>query len=104
MNVFSQIGQYADRISDRAAVTLAAALDYLILEIIEIAARVCEHHDRSRITPRHIALAVHNDYDMSELLKNVTIAKGGVRQFIHPRIISQPNQRDDDTGGSSSAD
>lgn len=96
-------GIYADRISDRAAVHLAAALDYLILEIVEMAAQICQHHDRSRITPRHIALAVQSDYDMAELLKQVTVAQGGVRPLIHPHLM-QRYQNDDDTESSSSAD
>lgn len=96
-------GIYADRISDKAAVHLAAAMDYLVLEIVEMAAQICQHHDRARITPRHIALAVQTDYDMAELLKQVTVAQGGIRPYVHPQVM-QRNHNDEDSESSSSAD
>lgn len=68
-----------------------------------MAAQICQHHDRSRITPRHIASAVQNDYDMAELLKHVTVAQGGVRPYIHPHVMHE-NRNEDDSESTSSTD
>lgn len=51
-------GRYAKRVSFGAAVFMAGILEYLTSEIVEIAGHVSSGLKRTRITPRHLQLAV----------------------------------------------
>ncbi|KNB42641.1 histone H2a [Blastocystis sp. subtype 4] len=71
----------ADRIGAGAPVYLAAVLEYLTAEILELAGNVAQEGKKNRVIPRHIQLAVRNDEELNALLGNVTIASGGVMPF-----------------------
>tara|TARA_B100000787_G_scaffold167589_2_gene154653 strand:- start:1367 stop:1708 length:342 start_codon:yes stop_codon:yes gene_type:complete len=73
-----KLGRYASRIGASAPVFLAAVLEYLTDEVIEMAAGKAEENKKKRIVPRHILLAVRTDKDFSKLFGNVTIPNGGV--------------------------
>ena len=71
-------GKYASRIGAGAPVYLAAVLEYLTAEILELAGNACRDNKKHRIVPRHIQLAVRNDEELNKLFGDVTIAQGGV--------------------------
>jgi histone H2A len=71
-------GKYATRMGAGAPVYLAAVLEYLCAEILELAGNAARDNKKSRIIPRHITLAVKNDEELNKLLGGVTIASGGV--------------------------
>ena len=48
----------SERTSRGAAIFLAAVLDYLTLEILELAGGISEKHKMKTIKPRHIKLAL----------------------------------------------
>lgn len=54
-------GKYATRMGAGAPVYLAAVLEYLCAEILELAGNAARDNKKSRIVPRHITLAVKND-------------------------------------------
>ncbi|PSC72221.1 Histone H2A [Micractinium conductrix] len=76
-------GRYAERIGAGAPVYLAAVLEYLAAEVLELAGNAARDNKKTRIIPRHIQLAVRNDEELSKLLAGVTIAEGGVLPNIH---------------------
>jgi histone H2A len=76
-------GKYATRMGAGAPVYLAAVLEYLCAEILELAGNAARDNKKSRIVPRHITLAVKNDEELNKLLGGVTIASGGVLPNIH---------------------
>lgn len=80
-------GRYADRFSATAPIYVAAVLEYLTAEVLEIAATACTDNKRQRITPRHLMLAIRNDEELSQLLGNVTISDGGVLPYIHASLL-----------------
>lgn len=80
-------GGYADRIGVGAAVYLAAVLEYLTAEIVELAGNAATDNHKMRILPRHIQLAVGNDEELSRLLQGVTISQGGVLPNIHAVLL-----------------
>lgn len=80
-------GKYAKRISETAPVFLAAALNYLVNEVCDMAATAAIDNRKKRISPRHITMAIRKDDELNELLKDVTIAQGGVMPNIHPVLL-----------------
>lgn len=87
-------GQYASRIRKDAAVYMAAALEYLVAEVMELAGEAAKENKRTRITPRHITLAVRNDEELNELWKGVIISEGGVLPHIHQVLLPQKTPSD----------
>ena len=75
-----------DRVGDTAAVYMAAVLEYLTAEIMELAGNAARDHGKVRITDRHIALAIQNDEELYEMSENMVFA-GGVVPNIHTELL-----------------
>lgn len=75
--------QYSYLTSPGAPVYLAAVLEYLAAEILELAGNAARDNKKTRIIPRHLQLAIRNDEELNKLLGHVTIAQGGVLPNIH---------------------
>ena len=71
-------GRYTDRVGTGAPVYLAAVLEYLAAEVLELAGNAAKDNKKTRIIPRHILLAIRNDEELNRLMANTTISEGGV--------------------------
>ncbi|KAF7082734.1 hypothetical protein CFC21_086591 [Triticum aestivum] len=80
-------GRYAQRVGSGAPVYLAAVLEYLAAEVLELAGNAAKDNKKTRIIPRHLLLAVRNDQELGRLLAGVTIAHGGVIPNINSVLL-----------------
>ena len=80
-------GKYTERVGAGAPVYMAAVLEYLAAEVLELAGHAAKDNKKSRIVPRHILLAIRNDEELNKLLGTCTISDGGVLPYINPVLL-----------------
>ena len=94
-------GQYARRVGGSAAVYLAAVLEYLTAELLELTVKAASapagakgakkgaKKAATRLNPRTLTLAVRHDEDLGALLQNVTLSRGGVLPAVNKALQKQ---------------
>ena len=87
-------GPYASRIGRYAPVYLAAVLEYLAAEILELAGIMARDYGKNKVLPRHVTLAVKNDTELNKLFTGVVIEAGGVLPHINPALLNNDDQEE----------
>ena len=90
---FLKKGKYSERVGAGAPVYIAAVLEYLAAEVLELAGNAAKDNKKSRIIPRHILLAVRNDEELNKLMRNTTIVSGGVMPNINKSLIPAKKEK-----------
>ena len=86
-------GNYVERVGSGAAIYQTAVLEYLCVEVLELAGNAARDNKKSRIIPRHLQLAIRNDEELNKLLGGVTIAQGGVLPNIQAVLLPKKTQK-----------
>ena len=90
---FMRKGLYAKNLGKTAPVYLAAVLEYLTAELLELSGNACKENNKKTISPRHVMLAIKNDDELSKFLDDVTIARAGVLPNIHTKLLPKKNKK-----------
>ena len=61
-------GKYAERIGAGTPIYMAAVLEYLVFEILELAAAEAAKDKKKRVSPQHIMMACRNDPELTKLI------------------------------------
>ena len=86
-------GNYAAKTRKGASVYMAAVLEYLAAEVLELAGNAARDNKKARIIPRHLQLAVFNDDELAKVFQGVTISKGGVLPGINPVLLPKKSSK-----------
>lgn len=78
-----------------APVYLAAVLEYLTYEILDLASNYVQIDKRIRITIRDIEVSVRNDFELDKLFNtlNISFLGGGVLPYIHPSLTKKKKKK-----------
>ena len=92
---FLKSGRYSQRYGIGAGIFSAAVLEYLTIEILELAGNCATEHKKKTIMPRHLMMAMKNDEEMNKLVAHSTISQGGslpnVSAFLFGKTKSGQN-------------
>lgn len=76
-------------LTNTAPIFLATVLEYITVEILEIAVKYTNNNKRNRISIRDLQLSIRQDPELSELFNklNISFIGGGVIPYIHPYLL-----------------
>eukprot|EP01122_Echinamoeba_exundans_P011782 TRINITY_DN4805_c0_g1_i1.p1 TRINITY_DN4805_c0_g1~~TRINITY_DN4805_c0_g1_i1.p1 ORF type:complete len:305 (+),score=75.30 TRINITY_DN4805_c0_g1_i1:43-957(+) len=86
------------RVGAGAPTYLAAVMEYMTAEVLELSGNASKDMKLKRIIPRHITLAIRGDEELDRFTSKVTIPGGGVIPHIHKSLIT-PFKRPNATTG-----
>lgn len=89
-----------------ASVYLAAVLEYITAELIELSGNICKDDKKTNITIRHIYLAISSDEELNNLINKYNIViLGGVMPHIDSRLLKKkPTKKRSKKGSSDEED
>ena len=72
-------GRYSQRVGLGAPIYLAAVLEYLVAELLEVSVMVVRENKKNRIIPRYIFLGLKEDEEFNKLFQHTLITASGVK-------------------------
>ncbi len=75
-------GRFSDRFGKGAAIFMAAVLQYLTSELLEMAGDHAHEKKKTLIQPKNIMHVIRNDDELSKLFAQIQVSDGGHKQHI----------------------
>jgi histone H2A len=69
---------------------MAAVLEYVCAEVLELSGDLCLQHKNKIIQPRHINLGLRSDDELSKLISTTTISASSVAHHVNSFLL--PNK------------
>jgi len=69
--IYQMLKSYNEKthVATGAAVVLAAVLEYILAEVLELAGQIARHSDQKRVNPNHVMFAVRGDDELAHFLQ-----------------------------------
>ena len=83
MNRKLKQGRYSLMTGKGGGIYMAAVLEYLAHEILELAGNASHQAKKKTISPRHLMLAMRNDEELNKLVASTTLSSSGVLPNVH---------------------
>ena len=83
----------ASRVSLPAPVYMAAAIEYLAHEILDMSGQSAKDNRKKLIRPRDIMFAIRNDEDMDTFIGSACITDAGILPKIAPELLKRETHR-----------
>ena len=74
------------RVGKGASIYLAACIEYLMVEVLELSGNAARDSGRKTISPRDVQRAINNDEELKELYPDLHIG-GGVEPYISSALL-----------------
>lgn len=74
------------RLAAKASVYLAAVLEHVVQDILELATDAAKANKKQRVTSRFVLLAIEHDEELKALFPG-HVSHGGVIPFIHAPLL-----------------
>ena len=81
---FCKNGRYAERIGAGAPIFVSGVMEYLVFEVLELAAAEAKKEKKNRINPNHIMSAIKNDEELSKYFENGDFCNAGFFPKVKP--------------------
>mmetsp|Transcript_7734 Transcript_7734/g.21954 ORF Transcript_7734/g.21954 Transcript_7734/m.21954 type:complete len:208 (+) Transcript_7734:60-683(+) len=79
--------KWKGRVARTAPVYMAAIMEYMAAEVLELAGNASKDLKSKRITPRHLTLAVRGDEELDHFIGNISVPAGGVIPHLHKSLL-----------------
>lgn len=86
-------GNFSERIGAGTPVYLAAVLEYLIGEVLDLSGNAARDNKKTKISPRHLQLVIRTDEELNKLFSGVTISQGGVLPNIPAELLPKKTEK-----------
>jgi histone H2A len=93
LNRYLKQGRYSDRVGKSAGAFMAAVLEYLTAEILELAGDLMHDQGKKIIMPRHINLGIRQDEELAKLVSHILIHEGGQVANINHALIPEKKRK-----------
>tara|TARA_B100001175_G_scaffold316214_2_gene329562 strand:+ start:171 stop:554 length:384 start_codon:yes stop_codon:yes gene_type:complete len=78
------------RVGGTAPVYLAAVMEYLVAEILEVALNAAHNDKRKRVTPADVSLALRSDPDLNKICGNISLYSSDKLEGIAHQLLPAP--------------
>ncbi len=72
---------------------MAAVLEYITAETLELSGAVCLEHKNKTIQPKHINLAFRSDAELGQMMASATFTKSSVPKNVHEDLLRKKGKK-----------